>query len=168
MPLLSPPSSSASSKLEPSIVYKKALEKQLEAILCLSPTIDRSGNYQSAMDRDTAGRMAALIVQEKIDRLASDSDEEVALMLRAAIEQIKQEAKQARDAAKATTANGQNTRNSVKHQEHTVRCLAFFVKLATCQVPLVSLLVSPATCCLTIDLLCCHSSIGSSLRNRQL
>ena len=82
------------------------------------------------MDRETARRMAALIVQEKIDMLAPDSDEEVALMLREAIEQIKQGAKQAHEVAKSTP-NVLNTRNSVKTQEHTVTCLAFFVVLVT-------------------------------------
>ena len=57
------------------------LEKMFEAMLCLVPTVDTSSNYQNGMSRDTARIMAALIVQEKIDRLASDSDEEVALML---------------------------------------------------------------------------------------
>lgn len=130
MLLLSPQSSSAPSNLKPSAVNKKMLEKQFEAILCLAPTIDQSFNYQRGMDRETARRMAALIVQEKIDMLAPDSDEEVALMLREAIEQIKQGAKQAHEVAKSTP-NVLNTRNSVKTQEHTVTCLAFFVVLVT-------------------------------------
>jgi hypothetical protein len=129
MLLLSPQSSSAPSNLKPSAVNKKMLEKQFEAILCLAPTIDQSFNYQRGMDRETARRMAALIVQEKIDMLAPDSDEEVALMLREAIEQIKQGAKQAHEVAKSTP-NVLNTRNSVKTQ-HTVTCLAFFVVLVT-------------------------------------
>ena len=130
MSLLSPPSSSVPSNLKPSAVYKKMLEKQFEAILCLAPTIDQSFNYQNGMDRETARIMAALIVQEKIDRLASDSDDEVALMLREAIDQIIQGARQAREVAKSTP-NVLNTRNSVKTQEHTVPCLAFFVLLVT-------------------------------------
>jgi hypothetical protein len=137
-------------------------------MFCLVPTVDLSSNYQNGMPRDTASRMAALIAQEKNVRLASDSDEEVALMLREAIEQIKREATKARKDVKSTPANGQNTRNSVKTQEHTVTvtCLAFFVVLVTCQVPLLSLLVSPTTCCLINDL-CCHRSIGYTLCNRQ-
>ena len=105
------------------------LEKQFEAMFCLVPTVDTSSNYQNGMPRDTARIMAALIVQEKIDMLASDSDEEVALMLREAIEQIKREATKARKHVKSTPANGLNTRNSVKTQENTVTvtCLAFFV-----------------------------------------
>jgi hypothetical protein len=136
MPLLSPSSPSAPSNLKPSYVYKKLLEKQFEALFCLVPTVDTSSNYQNGMPRDKASRMAALIVQEKIDKLASDSDEEVALMLREAIEQIKREATQARMDVKSTPANVQNTRNSVKTQENTVTvtCLAFFVVLVTCQV----------------------------------
>jgi hypothetical protein len=62
--------------------------------------------------------------------LASDSDEEIALMLKEAIEQNKQGAKQAREDAKSTP-NVPNTRNSVKIQEHMVTCLAFFVVLVT-------------------------------------
>jgi predicted transcriptional regulator len=136
MPLLSPSSPSAPSNLKPSHVYKMMLEKMFEAMLCLVPTVDTSSNYQNGMSRDTARIMAALIVQEKIDRLASDSDEEVALMLREAIEQIKRDATKARKHVKSTPANGLNTRNSVKTQENTVTvtCLAFFVVLVTCQV----------------------------------
>jgi ERCC4-type nuclease len=112
------------------------LEKQFEALLCLVPTVDPSSKYQNGMPRDKARIMAALIVQEKIDMLASDSDEEVALMLREAIEQIKRDATKARKHVKSTPANGLNTRNSVKTQENTVTvtCLAFFVVLVTCQV----------------------------------
>ncbi len=46
-------------------------------MFCLVPTVDQSSNYQNGMPRDTASRMAALIVKEKIVRLASDSDEEI-------------------------------------------------------------------------------------------
>lgn len=130
MSLLCPASSSAPSNLKPPAVYKKMLQKQFQAILCLAPTIDQSSNYQSGMDRETAERMAASIVEENIVRLASDSDEEIALMLKEAIEQIKQGAKQAREDAKSTP-NVPNTRNSVKIQEHMVTCLAFFVVLVT-------------------------------------
>jgi cytochrome c556 len=104
------------------------LEKQFEAMFCLVPTVDTSSNYQNGMPRDKARIMAALIVQEKIVKFASDSDEEVALMLREAIEQFKREATKARQDVKSTPANVQNTRNSVKTLENTVTvtCLAFY------------------------------------------
>ena len=128
MPLLSPSSPSAPSNLKPSYVYKKMLEKQFEALFCLVPTVGPSSNYQNGMPRDKARIMAALIVQEKIVKFASDSDEEVALMLREEIEQIQREATKARKDVKSTPANRQNTRNSVKTLENTVTvtCLAFY------------------------------------------
>ncbi len=128
MPLPSPSSPSAPSNLKPSHVYKTMLEKQFEAMFCLVPTVDPSSKHQNGMPRDKARRMAALIVQEKIVKFASDSDEEVALMLREAIEQFKREATKARQDVKSKPANVQNTRNSVKTLENTVTvtCLAFY------------------------------------------
>lgn len=68
-------------------------ETQIKAFLLLVPCNGMTG-FKRGVDEETAEKLVQCIIAEKCAKLASDSDEEVSLMFRSAIEEVKKLAKQ--------------------------------------------------------------------------